>query len=87
MFFKLDGIPFSEPLFTMICEVRKGIKQHEYFAGNAFEVEIKRDVSKISTDYPIDQLSECEIKTEQLYDILFAYSNEMKKIYPFLHKY
>lgn len=84
IFFAIDGIPFRKPLFTMICEVRKGIKQHEYFNGNAFEVEIKRDFSKISTDYPIDQLSECEIKTEELYDIIFVYLNEMKKIY---HKY
>ena len=80
-FFEIDGVPFNEPLFTMIYEVKKGIREYEYFSGNAFDVEIKKDFSKISTDYPIGQLSECEIKTEELFEIISAYLNEMKRRY------
>lgn len=78
-FFSLDGITFSKELFTIICGVVSGINEYDYFSGNAFEVEIKKDFSKISTDYPIRQLSECEVKTDELLDIVSAYLNEIKK--------
>lgn len=78
-FFEIDGIPFNKKLFTMINDVKKGIREYAYFSGNAFNVEIKKDFSKISTDYPINQLSECEIKTEELFYIISAYLNEIKK--------
>lgn len=78
-FFEMDGIPLRKELLAMIYEVKEGIKEDAYFDGYAFEIEIKKDFSKISTDYPVDQLSKCEIKTEELIDILSAYSDEIKK--------
>ena len=78
-FLSIDGIPFSKELFTIIRGVVNGISEYDYFSGNAFDVEIKKDFSKISTDYPINQLSECEIKTEELFDIISAYLDERKK--------
>lgn len=78
-FFSIDGIPFSKELFTIICGVLSGIREYDFFNGNAFEVEIKKGFSKITTDYPIRQLSECEIKTEELFDIISAYLDEIKK--------
>lgn len=78
-FFEIDGIPFNKPLLTMINEIKQGIREYEHFSGNAFNIEIKKDFSKISTDYPINQLSECEIKTEELFNIISSYLNEIKK--------
>lgn len=80
-FFSIDGVPFCKELFTIICGVVNGISEYDYFSGNAFEVEIKKDYSMISTDYPIRQLSECEIKTEELFNIISAYLDEMEKIH------
>ena len=74
-------MPFCKELFTIICGVVNGISEYDYFSGNAFEVEIKKDYSMISTDYPIRQLSECEIKTEELFNIISAYLDEMEKIH------
>lgn len=78
-FFSFDGIPFSKELFTIIYGVVNGISEYDYFSGNAFDVEIKKDFSKILTDYPIRELSECEIKTEELFGIISEYLNEIKK--------
>lgn len=74
-----DVYLFNKPLLAMIKNVKKGIKESEFFSGNAFEVEIKREFSKVSTDYPINQMSEYEIKTDELFDIISAYVNELKK--------
>lgn len=79
IFFEIDGIPFNKSLFTMIDEVKQGIREDGYFNGNAFNVEIRKDFSRISTDYPINQLSECEIKTDELFDIISLYLDEIKK--------
>ena len=70
---------FNKTLLAMINDVKKGIKESEFFSGNAFEVEIKRGFSKLSTDYPVNQMSEYEIKTDELFDIISAYVNELKK--------
>lgn len=74
-----DAYLFNKPLLAMINDVKKGIKESEFFSGNAFEVEIKREFSKVSTDYPVNQMSECEIKTDELFDIISVYVNELKK--------
>jgi len=74
-----DVYPFNKPLLAMINDVKKGIKESEFFSGNAFEVEIKKEFSKVSTDYPVNQMSEYEIKTDELFDIISAYVKEFKK--------
>ena len=77
-----DVSSFHEYLLAMFNDVKNGIKESEFFCGNAFEVEIKRDFSKISTEYHGDnQMSEYEIKTDELFDMISAYVNELKK-YP-----
>ena len=48
----------------------KTIINGAYFNGNVFEVEIKKYLSKIIIEYPIDELIECEIKMEELFDII-----------------
>lgn len=79
-FFFSDGRVFINELFTIISGVVSGLREYDYFGGNEFEVYIKKDFSKISTDYPVQQLSECEVKTEELFDIISAYLNEFNKL-------
>lgn len=81
-----DAFSFNKPLLAMIDDVKKGIKESEFFSGNAFEVEIKKEFSKLSTNYPVNQMSEYEIKTDELFDIISAYLNELKKDDVFRYK-